>query len=419
MRGVLTVETLTNHHNIMTAILSFLKSLFPPSCHGRVVLVGGTVRDMLLGKEGDDIDLVTDLSPKELITLGFRAVEATSGVTIYFRHHPEFGAIEITRIDSLGDLEDDLRRRDFTINAMAMDLSGTHIDPLGGKEDLQVGILRACSTQTFTIDPLRIMRAFRFETDGWSMTPETAALIREQKWSDAFSAMPTERFSGEMLKALARQTPELFFQRMIEFNVGAEFLPEIFRMMQIPAGPPQHHPEGDLRTHSIQVLQRVAAMSTDPLARFCAFFHDLGKLATAPALYPKHHGHDNAGFGMAVVFCNRLRLSVTHRKALAWTSSLHGKANKWDELRNSSKIKMAEQAIKGEITRILPLVSAADKGGCVPMIGWDDAVRVARMSTRELGIDLEKLEALPFKNRAAFILQKRVNVLSTSHTSWL
>ena len=351
------------------------------------------------------------LPPDELLALGFRLVEPTSAATIYFKHHPQFGTIEVTRIDSMADLEADLLRRDFTVNAIAMDLSGTHIDPLGGTEDLKRGLLRACSRQTFTGDPLRLFRAFRFETDGWRMVPETAALIRGEDWSVPFRAMPVERFSGELLKALAGKEPDRFFQRMIEFNVGGEFLPELFRMPQIPAGPLQHHPEGDLFSHSIQVLQRVAASSDDPLARFCALFHDLGKLATDPALYPRHHGHDHAGFGMAVEFCNRLCLSSGHRKALAWTSSLHGKANLWDTLRSATKITMAEQAVKGGIVEILPLVAAADKTGNPPMAGWDDAVRVAGMNMRELGIDQEKLEAMPVKNRAAYILQKRIAIL--------
>jgi tRNA nucleotidyltransferase (CCA-adding enzyme) len=398
----------------VTAILPFLKTLFPPSCHGRITLVGGTVRDLLLGREGADIDIVTDLSPEELIALGFRLVETTSGATIYFKHHPEFGKIEITRIDSMADLKSDLLRRDFTINAMALGLNGARFDPLEGGKDLKGMILRACSDNSFTIDPLRLFRAFRFEADGWCMTPGTAALIRMQPWSEAFGTTPIERFSAEMLKALARKTPERFFQLMIEFNAGAEFLPEIFRMPYIPAGPLQHHPEGDLFSHSLQVLQRVAALTVDPLPRFCALFHDLGKLATDPALYPKHHGHDNVGFGMAVEFCNRLRLPSTHRKALAWISILHGKANKWDELRDASKLKMAEQAIKGGITRILPLVSAADKAGEVSMPGWDDAVLVAGMNTRELAIDQDKMEEMPIKNRTAFILQKRMEVLTES-----
>lgn len=395
----------------MTDILSFLKSLFPHSCHGQVLLVGGTVRDLLMERESQDIDLVSSLSVAGLTALGFRVVEPTSGATIYFKHHPEFGKIEITRIATIDDLEEDLLRRDFTINAMAMDLSGRHSDPLGGEDDLKGGVLRACSLHTFTADPPRLFRAFRFEADGWRMTAESEQLIRSQDWSEAFSAMPVERFSAEMIKALVRKTPERFFEQMINFAVGAEFLPEIFRMPHIPAGPLQHHPEGDLLAHSTQVLQRVAATSDDPLARFCAFFHDIGKLATDPSLYSTHHGHDTTGFSMAVDFCNRLCLPVAYRKALAWTSSLHGKANKWDELRDSSKIKIAEQAIKGGIARILPLVSAADKAGQEPMAGWDDAVRIAGMNTRELGVNQERLEAMPVKNRASFVLQKRVDLL--------
>ena len=383
----------------------------PAESHNRIVLVGGSVRDMLMGKESQDIDLVAALSHDELLALGFRLVEASSSATIYFKHHHTFGKIEVTRIDNMTELEDDLLRRDFTINAMAMDLAGKQFDPLGGEEDLKAGRLRVCSNQSFTGDPLRIFRAFRFEADGWNMTPEIATLIREQNWSPRFATMPVERFSNEMLKALARKTPERFFEKMIEFNVGSEFLPELFRMPHIPAGPLEHHPEGGLFTHSVQVLQRVAAVSGDPLAHFCAFFHDIGKLATDPALYPKHHGHDDAGCAMAEDFCNRLCLPTSYRKALAWISRLHGKANKWDELRDSTKVRMAEQAIKAGIVEILPLVSAADKPGNQPIAGWDDAVRVAGMNSRELGIDQEKLEAMPVENRASFMLQKRVDRL--------
>ena len=395
----------------MTAILSFLKSLFPPPLHDRIFLVGGTVRDLLLGIESQDIDLVAPLSDNELTALGFRLVEPTSAAAIYFKHHHVFGKLEVSRIDSIADLDGDLLRRDFTINAVTMALNGAQFDPLGGKEDLKRGTLRACSDETFRYDPLRIFRAFRFEADGWSMAPETAALVRQEDWSASFRAMPVERFSGEMLKALARKIPEQFFQRMIEFNIGAEFVPELFRMPHIPAGPLQHHPEGDLFTHSVQVLQRVAAITDDPLPRFCALFHDLGKLATDPDLYPKHHGHDAAGFDIATEFCNRLHLPAAYRMALAWISRLHGKANKWEELRDATKITMADQARKAGIAAILPLVAAADKPGGVPMAGWDKATRVAGMSSRELGIDTGKLEAMPVRNRTAFILQKRVEVL--------
>jgi len=185
-------------------------------------------------------------------------------------------------------------------------------------------------------------------------------------------------------------------------------------MPLIPAGPLEHHPEGDLFTHSIQVLQRVAAMTGDPLPRFCALFHDLGKLATDPARYPSHHGHDDSGFAMAAEFCNRLCLPSMYRRALAWVSRLHGKANNWDELRDSSKIKLAEQALKAGIAGVLPLVSAADKAGAPPMAGWDAAVRIVGISAQALGIDREKLEAMPIGNRPTFILQKRTEALRES-----
>lgn len=396
----------------MATLLHFLKAFLPLSCHDRVVLVGGTVRDLLLGINSHDIDLIAALSDSELTEFGFRLVETTSAAAIYFKHHPHFGKLEVTRITAMSGLEEDLRRRDFTINAIAMDLDGKHIDPLGGSEDLEPMVLRACSTATFTGDPLRIFRAFRFEADGWRMAPDTAGLIRKQNWSEAFKAIPMERFSREMLKAFTRKTPEVFFHKMIEFGVGTEFLPELLRMTAIPAGPLQHHPEGDLFTHSVQVLQRVAAMTGDPLARFCALFHDLGKLATEPALYPRHHGHETAGFAMAVEFCNRLCLPVAYRKALAWISSLHGKANRWHELREATKLAIAGQALKADIVAILPLVAAADKAGGLPMAGWDEAVRIAAMNTRDLGIDQERLAAMPVRNRPSFILRKRVEAMA-------
>lgn len=395
----------------MKEIITFLKNLFPAESHDRVILVGGTVRDMLLGRASQDIDLVTNLPSAYLLALGFRLVEASSSATIYFKHHPLFGKIEATCIDSLAELETDLRNRDFTVNAMAMTLAGLHMDPLNGTADFQAGLLRACSEDSFLGDPLRIFRAFRFEADGWELSLETALLIRQHDWSDTFYRMPVERFCNEMLKALERKTPERFFQLMVEFGVGKEFLPELFRMQHIPAGPLVHHPEGDLFTHSVQVLQRVTACTADSLARFCAFFHDLGKLATDPALYPKHHGHDDAGFKMADDFCNRLCLPAAFRKALAWISRLHGKANNWDALRDSTRVRMAEQAIKAGIVEVLPLVSAADKPGNLPMNNWDKTVCVARMNTRDLGIDQEKLEAMPVEKRPSYILQKRVDAL--------
>lgn len=271
--------------------------------------------------------------------------------------------------------------------------------------------LRACSAGSFLIDPLRIFRGLRFESLGWRMTAETEALIRSQDWSQRFSSIAVQRFSNEMIKALAGELPERFFQGMLAFGVGREFLPELFRLPEIPAGPLEHHPEGDLLSHSLQVLLRVAQETGDPLTRFCAFFHDLGKLVTDPACYPRHHGHDQAGFGMAESFCQRLSLAASYRKSLAWVSRLHGNANNWGTLRDSTRVRMAEQAVRGGIDTILPLVSRADKPGGLSMAGWDTAVRVAKMSSAELGIDRVKLESMPVAGRSDYLLQMRVEML--------
>lgn len=395
----------------MNTLFAVIQQIFPSSCCDRLLLVGGTVRDLLLGREPHDLDLVSFLTHEELTLLGFRLVEATSSAPIYFKHHPAFGKIEITLLEYRDDLIHDLTRRDFTVNAIAMDCNGEIIDPLDGRPALETKTLIPCSVQSFTLDPIRIFRAFRFVAAGWCMSAHTMALIGEQEWSEELSAIPMERFSNEMLKALGTSEPERFFQTMLKFKVGKEFLPELFRMPYIPAGPLEHHPEGDLFTHCVQVLQRVSTHSSDPLTRFCAFFHDLGKLATDPALYPKHHGHDGAGFTMAIDFCNHLRLPATWRIALAWISSLHGKANLWESLRGVTKMKVAEQALKAGIVEILPLVAVADKAGGIPMAGWHETVRVAGMSSQELGIDPERLQKISPVKRADYIREKKVEIM--------
>ena len=394
----------------MNTSIATLKGLFPTARHRCILLVGGSVRDHLLGQEASDVDLVVSLDETELSACGFRRLEPRSIAPIWFSHNQAFGSIEVTQLPDLDTaLVKDLARRDFTVNAMAMTLDGEIIDPLGGRRSLEQRRLEACSPRSFSDDPLRIFRAFRFESDGWMLMPESEALIREQDWQQPLSLLPVERFSREMLKALGAAQPERFFARMLQFNVGRGYLPELFAMPAIPAGPLQHHPEGDLFSHAIQVLQRVAGHTHNPLARFCAFFHDIGKLATAPALYPRHHGHEDAGFDMARSLCERLRLPSGYRTALAWTSKLHGLLNRWSELRDSTRLKTAQQTLKARIGEILPLVSAADKpGGLFAWQEWEQAVRVAAMTTADLGIDDNRLEGMAPGKRSGFILQERI-----------
>jgi tRNA nucleotidyltransferase (CCA-adding enzyme) len=393
----------------------YLKTVFPAARYNDIFLVGGIVRDTLMGKANQDIDIVAAVPEGELRDQGFHLVQGKTTAPIMFRNDPVFGKIEVTIIPRIELLANDLANRDFTCNALAMSLEGELIDPLCGKRDLQRKKLRACTPLVFNNDPIRIFRAFRFEADGWTMTQATEILIRQSTGIETMATIPVERFSREMVKALAGTDPARFFKRMLESGTGTCYLPELFRMPLIPAGPIEHHPEGDLFSHSCQVLTRVSVATSEPLARFCAFFHDLGKLATNPEHYPKHHGHDDAGFEMATAFCDRLKLPTAWKRALTWTSRLHGNANNWEELRDSTRIRMAEQAIKSGITEILPLVSAADKPQPAVMPGWPETLRIAEMTTEELGIAPLQLEMMAPKHRGEFILQKRIETLRRSH----
>ena len=395
----------------MNRIVNHLSELFPEHLHKRIVLVGGCVRDHLLGKTESDIDLSAALTESELQECGFRRVTASNGNQIWLRNDRRINTIELTRLPHLSDLRQDLIRRDFTINAMAMDLGLNLIDPLGGRHDLARKQLRTCTPDCFTADPIRIFRALRLEAVGMRMSSETEVLITSREWAQQLAPLPVERFSREMLKACAAPVPDRFFRRMADLGVGAEFLPELFAMATIPAGPPLHHPEGDLLTHSIQVLQRVTRLSADPLARFCAFFHDIGKLATDPANYPRHHGHDRLGVNLASTLCERLRLPFRHRRALSGVSLLHSLLNKWEELRAGTRIQVAEQALRREITAILPFVSAADKSRTLPEPGWKTTCEVASMKAIDLGIDTGHLLESKPELRREIIHCKRVEIL--------
>lgn len=398
----------------MDALILRLKKFFPASLHSRIFLTGGMVRDFLLGVACQDVDLAAAIPAAELAYLGFRQVESKSTPNIYFSYRQEFGKVEITRLESVNELAADLRRRDFRANAMAMSLDGALIDPLGGESDLERRTLRACTPTSIGDDPLRMFRAFRFECEGWRLDSVTESILSGGDWSDAFVNIPVERFSQEMLKALAKPDPARFFRRMLEFQVGRNYLPEVFEMAQVTAGPPQHHPEGDLFTHSMQTLERMAALTEDVNGRFCALFHDLGKLYTPKDQHPKHHGHAALGAKAADAFCRRLRLPSALMRALKATSTLHDTANKWAELRDSTRIRLALDAAKGGIAGYLPLQVSADCGGTMP--GWDEALRVASLNAAQLGIEPEMLDSkvTPPEKLQQIIMQRRVEELRRS-----
>ncbi len=401
-------------------LTSALRRLFPDIRGERILLVGGTVRDAMLGRPPQDIDLLTTLSKETLQQFGFRQVIAKSTQPIWFRADRRLGTIEATTLASFDLLQHELARRDFTVNAMAVSLDGQLYDPLNGRNDLLQRRLVACSPSCFFDDPLRLFRAFRFEADGWQLTEKSAALVASQDWSTRLAALPAERFSRELLRALAAANPVRFFERMLQFGIGQNWLPELFRMPQVPAGPPEHHPEGDLLSHSLQVLQRATDQTPDPLTRFCALFHDLGKLQTPPDLYPHHHGHDQAGAPLAVELCNRLRLPVRYRRALAGVNRLHTTMGLWDTLRDATRLRLAQQAQKAGIADLLPLVAQVDKPGATSTARqWQLCLDIINLTTVGLGIDRTRLHNLQPQALRDLILDRRVQALRASRTDAL
>jgi tRNA nucleotidyltransferase (CCA-adding enzyme) len=386
--------------------------IFSDTPPDRLWLVGGVVRDLLAERPARDLDLLTTLDASELRRRGFRPVAPKTSVPLWLRADPAGGVIEVTCIEA-GGLETDLRRRDFTVNAMALGLDGKLADPCGGAADLRAGVLRVCRDDCFAADPLRTLRAWRFAAEGYLPDAACLTLLRDPAWPAMIALLPVERCSRELLKALEAPAPERFFAGMVESGLAAGWLPELPRMREIPAGPLDKHPEGDLLTHALQALTRVAGHTNDPLARFCALFHDLGKLATAPELLPRHHGHEEAGGDMARDFCNRLALPATYRTALAGACRLHGKARHWAELRPGSRIELAQQTRRAGIAAWLPLLLWGDHplGGEMP--GWEVALETAELSAAQLGVTPERLEQVAAGERSGYLNQLRAQRLAT------
>ena len=385
--------------------IAAIKALFPSEFHSRVFLVGGSVRDHLMGQPISDVDLVTDLPAGLLVELGFHHVQGKSTGPIYFKKHPQFGKLEVTVLERGQALEDDLQCRDFRCNGIAMTLDGTIVDPLGGLCDFNERLLAPCSADILEKDPLRIFRAFRFESHGWRMSPELRTLITERSWDDRLSTIPVERFSREMLKAMEGEQPDNFFSRMLELDVGRCYLPEIFQMRDVPAGPVKYHGEDTVFSHSRDALSRMAGLTYDPVARLAAFFHDLGKLATPPEMLPCHIDHDKVGETTAKEFCARLKLPTSYCRAVASVNALHLVAGRWHELKPSTKLKLACQSLKSGIAAWLPLIVSADRNADNPMPGWEIVCKAAAMSATELGIMPETLENVPPSGRQRLVWQ--------------
>ncbi len=283
-------------------------------------LVGGAVRDRLLGRPIKDRDwVVTGATPADMQALGFRPVGKDFPVFLHPETHEEYALARTERKTAKGyhgfafytdpsiTLVEDLQRRDLTINALAETAAGEIIDPYGGQTDLEQRILRHVSP-AFAEDPVRILRVARFHARyahyGFTIAAETLELMSSMVAAGEVDSLVPERVWQEFEKALKESNPECFIQTLRDCGALKVLFPELERLFGVPQSV-QHHPEVDTGIHTLMVLQRAAQLSNSGAVRFAALTHDLGKGLTPPDILPSHYGHEERSYDLVRKLCQR------------------------------------------------------------------------------------------------------------------
>jgi tRNA nucleotidyltransferase (CCA-adding enzyme) len=325
----------------------------------QVYLVGGAVRDALLGLTVKERDwVVVAATREELLRLKYREVGRDFPVFLHPQSHEEYALARLERKTGPGyrgfavefgpevTLEEDLGRRDLTINAIAQAADGTLIDPYGGRRDLEARQLRHVSA-AFVEDPVRILRvarfAARFAPLGFKVAPETLGLMRTMVERGEADALVAERVWQETEKALREPAASEFFRVLRECGALQTIYPEVDALFGVPQ-PPQWHPEIDTGVHTLMVLDQAARMSTDTRIRFAALVHDLGKGTTPPAQWPSHHGHEERSVALIDALCERLRLPGEYRDLSVIVARYHGNVHRAFELRPSTILEILERS---------------------------------------------------------------------------
>jgi tRNA nucleotidyltransferase (CCA-adding enzyme) len=325
----------------------------------RVYLVGGAVRDALLGLAVKERDwVVVGGTREELLRLKYREVGRDFPVFLHPDTHQEYALARLERKVSPGyrgftvefgpevTLEEDLARRDLTINAIAEADDGTLVDPYGGRRDLEARVLRHVSP-AFVEDPVRVMRvarfAARFEPLGFRIAPETLDLMRAMVERGEVDALVAERVWQETEKALREPRASEFFRVLRECGALQRIYPEIDALFGVPQ-PPEWHPEIDTGVHTLMVLDQAALLSPDLKIRFAALVHDLGKGTTPPTQWPGHRGHEERSVSLIEALAERLRLPSDIRELSVIVARYHGNVHRAAELKPSTILEFFERA---------------------------------------------------------------------------
>jgi tRNA nucleotidyltransferase (CCA-adding enzyme) len=308
-----------------------------PSDTLQAYVIGGAVRDQLLGRPVNDRDwVVVGATVQQMLDAGFRPVGRDFPVFLHPQSNEEFALARTERKSAPGyhgftvhadpsvTLEQDLSRRDLTINAMAQRNDGTLIDPHGGARDLQQRVLRHVS-EAFAEDPVRILRVARFAARfaDFRVAPGTLALMRHMVEAGEVQALVAERVWQELARGLMEATPSRMFELLRECGALRVLLPEVDRLWGVPQ-PPAHHPEVDTGVHLMMVLDESARVQAPLAVRFACLCHDLGKGTTPAGQWPRHIGHEQRSARLVRSMCERLKVPVDCRELAEITAREHG-----------------------------------------------------------------------------------------------
>jgi tRNA nucleotidyltransferase (CCA-adding enzyme) len=324
----------------------------------RTYLVGGAVRDQLLGLPVRERDwCVVGATPEEMFERGFRAVGKDFPVFLHPETQEEYALARTERKTGAGyrgfqfdtspaiTIEDDLARRDLTINAMARDDRGTLIDPYGGMLDIEERRLRHVS-DAFVEDPVRVLRAARFRARfhdlGFRIAGETLELMRTLVANGEVDALVPDRVWSEMRVALEGRNSRIFFETLRECGALERILPEVDALFGVPQ-PEKWHPEIDTGVHTMMVLDQAERLSEDLAVRFAALVHDLGKATTDKAKLPSHPGHEIRSTRLITAMAERLPLPRSCRELALLVAEWHTHCHRAFELRDDTVLKLLER----------------------------------------------------------------------------
>lgn len=329
------------------------------SISDKTYLVGGAIRNKMLDLPVRERDwVVVGSTVSQMKSLGYRQVGRDFPVFLHPDTNEEYALARTERKTSPGyhgfsvhaspdvTLEEDLGRRDLTINAIAQDSSGNLIDPYGGRRDIEQRMLRHISP-AFAEDPVRVLRVARFAAQfaslGFHIATETLSIMRDMTTAGEIDALVPERLWQELVRALETPSPEIFFQTLRQCGALNRLIPELDRLWGVPQ-PPQWHPEVDTGIHTMLVLKCAAQLSSEPSVRFAALMHDLGKGTTPPEEWPRHPGHEKRSEDLIEGICDRLKTPNSFRKLASLTAREHGNVHKVFEMRASSLLNLLERA---------------------------------------------------------------------------